>query len=85
MKREEPRSSGRGARRKGRKMAAGSLDQCFPDWAYGHSSSSLPSVSLPALPSSGSSRPSKCVPHTSSNPFPDALPWGYSQPRRPVS
>lgn len=30
-------------------MAAGSVDQCFPDWAYGHPSYSLPSAALLGL------------------------------------
>lgn len=30
-------------------MAAGSVDQCFPDWAYGHTSYSVPSAALLGL------------------------------------
>lgn len=33
-------------------MAAGSVDQCFPDWAYGHTLHSLPSAALLGLPCS---------------------------------
>lgn len=48
MRRERSRAAAEGEQAgRGWKMAAGSVDQCFPDWAYGHTSYSLPSVALP--------------------------------------
>lgn len=62
MKGEEPRSSGRGASRKGGRWQL--VGHCFPDWAYGHSSSSLPS---PAVGHQGRAKRG----HT----LPASLPW----------
>ena len=54
-------------------MAAGSVDQCFPDWAYSHTSYSLPNAALPGpaglpCPAVGHQGPAKGPPTPSSGP-----------------
>lgn len=80
MTRERSRAAAeKGACRKGRKMAAGSVDQCIPDWAYGHTSYSLPSVAMPGpaglpCPAAGLQGCAKGPPTSSSGPSSVSLP-----------
>lgn len=75
---------------KGRKMAAGSVDQCIADWAYGHNSCFLLSVALPdpdglPCPAAGHQGHAKGPPKSSSGPLWMHLLGVKDSPGMPVS